>query len=219
MELFYNQRKQAETKYSCTAYTFLHMIMLDFWVKIPDTLIIKFVYYLESVGALILSQWAIFSIIYPIMTKYVNSKYWVNLEVKTNSISKWLDDISSWSLWIKKLTTMGQQLGTDDWVFTKYDVDLSMTYNNWYWHNHLWKKSNLHDRWIIVDSWNWITYECDLEVLKYWVKQGLYYDTWRAIVPKDDFTKQLQKALIYKAKKLKRTLTLEEFENVKLNII
>ena len=193
--------------------------MLDFWVKIPDTLIIKFVYYLESVGALILSQWAIFSIIYPIMTKYVNSKYWVNLEVKTSSISKWLDDISSWSLWLKRLTTMGQQLGTDDWVFTKYDVDLALAYNNGYWHNHLWKKSNLNDRGLIVDSWNWITYECDLEVLKYWVKQGLYYDIWRAIVPKDDFTKQLQKALIYKAKKLKRTLTLEEFENVKLNII
>lgn len=216
--MWYNQTKQETTKYSCTVYTFLHLILLDFGVRIPDDMIIKFVYYLEKIWVLVLNKWASFSIIYPAMVKYVNWKYWVKLEVKTSSISAWLDDISAWSLWIKKLTTQGQKLWTSDWVFTKEDVDKSLTFKNAYGHNHWVKKGNKSDKWIIFDSWNGVNYECDLETLKYWVTKNLYYDTSRAIVPKDEFTKRLQKALIFKAKKKWDTLTIEEFNQVKYDI-
>ena len=216
--MWYNQTKQETTKYSCTVYTFLHLILLDFGVRIPDDMIIKFVYYLEKIWVLVLNKWASFSIIYPAMVKYVNWKYWVKLEVKTSSISAWLDDISAWSLWIKKLTTQGQKLWTSDWVFTKEDVDKSLTYKNAYGHNHWVKKGNKSDKWIIFDSWNGVNYECDLETLKYWVTKNLYFDTSRAIVAKDEFTKRLQKALIFKAKKKWDTLTIEEFNQVKYDI-
>lgn len=208
----YNQTKQKDTKYACTVYTFLNIMLLDYWVKIKDWYAIKFVYYLEKVGALILTQWAVFSVIYPIMVKYVNVRYWINLKIKTSSISQGLDEISSWSLWLKKLTIKWQKLGTSDWEFTKEDVDMAIKFNNAYWHNHLWKK------WVIVDSYGAVDYKCNLDTLKYGVTKDLYYDTWRAIIPGDSFTQKVKDKLIEKAKFTKRWATEEELSYIIKNM-
>ena len=211
MEL-YNQKKQDETNYACTIYTFCHIILFDYWIRIDDHLIIKFTYVLEKLWVFFRLSWAKFDVIYPAMVKYVNVRYWINLKIKQSTISKWLDEVSTWSLWLKRLTIKGQKLGTDDWVFTKDDVDKALTFKNAYGHNYCVKKGKAW-LWIVIDSYNWVHYNCDIEVLKYWVTKWLFYDTARAIIPWDAFTERLQKSLIYKAKKFWRALNEEELKN------
>ncbi len=212
---WYNQTLRNDTKYSCTVYTFLHMILLDFAVEIRVDYIIKFIYYLEKIWVLFLKSWAVFNIIYSAMVKYINFKYWILLKIETTSISKWLQNWKAYSLGCKKLTNKWQKLWTIDWVFTNSDVDLAITYKNAYAHNHCYKN------WAIIDSWNaWskldsaIRYNISEETLKYWVEKDLYYDTARVIIPWDKFTETLKKFLIDKANLIKRPATIEEFEYI-----
>lgn len=209
---FYNQRNFEQTKYACSIYTLLHILMLDFWIRLDDKMILEFVLELEKRWVIDLKKWAEFDLLYNEAIRFLNKKFWINLKIKKSSISKWLDNISAWSLWLKKLTAQWQKLWTIDWVFSKEDVDLAILFKNAYGHNHFAKEWNKTKEWQVWDSWNWVSYKCDLSVLQYWVKKWLYYDTARAIVPWDTFTSRLQKSLIYKAKKNKRLLTIEEFK-------
>lgn len=201
----YNQKLSDSTKYACTIYTFLNILRNDFKVVLRNDIIISFTYYLEKIWVFLRLSWAVFAIIYPAMVKYINIRYWINLKIKTSTISDWLSETNTWWLWLKKLTTKGQKLWTIDWIFTREDVDLAINYPNWYWHNQAWFK------WETIDSYGWVRYLIWLPTLKYWVVKDLYYNTWRTVIAWDSFTERLQKQLIEKYRFTWREATLEEF--------
>lgn len=210
----YDQTKQSKTKYSCTIYTMLNIIKYDFWVELKDSLIFYMVYYFEKIWAL-LPKWAYFSIIYPAMVKLIEWKTGFKLKVKLSQISKWLDDISMWGLWYKRLSSLSVTLSKDDWVISIEDIKEIYKSKKWSGHNHAFKQWNKSWEWTVVESWGGYTYQMDIKTLKEAEKLWIYYDNARTLLPADDRTKKFQKLLITRAKKFKRFISYEDFLTLK----
>ena len=211
----YDQTKQKSTLYSCSIYTMNNILLYDFWVKLQDSIIFKIVAYMEKIWAL-LPKWAYFSIIYPAMVKLIEMKTGLKLKVKTSSISRWLDDKSMWGLWLKKISSLYIWF-VQDGEFTRWEVDRVAWDAKGAGHNHAWKLWNKSNEGKIVESWGGFVYKCSISTLKYAVKQGLYYDTARTIVPADDFARKVQQTCVSKAKH-NGFISFDEFIEIRDNL-
>ena len=194
----YNQKLDPRTKYSCTIYTMLNIIKWDYGIEVQDSTIFKIVAYMEKIWAL-MPKGAYFSVIYPAMCKLISWKTWLNLKVEKSSISKWLDDKSTWSLWAKRLSSLSIKLSQDGWI-TVADMKEIAKSEKGSGHNHACKLWNESNQWNIIESWGWTVYKTSLAALKEGVLLWIYYDTARTLLPADDRTKRIQKKMVKKVK-------------------
>lgn len=187
-----NQRLQKETKVACTLYTMLNIIKYDYKVTVKLDWVLKLVYYMEKIGAL-LPDWAYFSVIYPAMVKVLEWKTGFKFKVKVWYISVWLSDNYARGLWFRRASKFYETLARDQ-LIDKSDVDKIVEYKKGGWHNHCFKRGH------IIESLGGYYYKIEQSTLKYAVKQWIYYDTVRTIVPWDFRTNKLKERLneIYK---------------------
>ncbi len=200
----YNQKEQKDTFYACTIYTMLNILKFDYWISVNIDNILWIVKYMEKLGAL-LPKWAYFSVIYPAMAKLLEWKTGMKFKIKVSSISAWLDNKHMWGLWFKKASKFYKELAKDQ-LIDKLDIDKIKAWPKGYWHNHAWKRKT------ILETLGGYYYEMSLKTLKYAVKQDIYYDTARTIVPWDARTERIQKELIRIAKKTGKTIPYDRFK-------
>ena len=202
-----NQRLQKDTNYACSIYTMLHILQFDYGVSVNIDNIMWIVKYMEKIWAL-LPKWAYFAVIYPAMVKLLEWKTGLKFWIKESYISAWLDTKHSWGLWFLKATKFYETLARDQ-LIDKQDIDKIVENEKGYWHNHFWKRGN------VLESLGGYHYEMSLKTLKYAVKQWVYYDRARTIVPWDERTEEIQKRLISIAKKKWKFMSWKQFKVTK----
>lgn len=208
----YDQTKEDFTKYSCTIYSMLNMIKYDFWVSLKDSYIYSIVYYMEKIWAL-LPRWAYFGIIYPAMVKLIEIQTWLKLKIKIWYISSWLDNISMWGLWAKRLSSLSISL-SKDWFLSVEDMKTIADSEKWSWHNHVVKLKHNNNEWIILDSRGGLVYWTSLEALKKWVDLWIYYDKARALIPADEKTRKVKEYCIKYVRETWRFISWERFKKL-----
>lgn len=204
----YDQTLQKQTGYACTVYSMLNIIKYDYGIELKVDWILKIVVYMEKIGVLF-PKWAVFSVIYPAMTKLIEMKTGFKLNIKKSSISSGLDNKSMWGLWFKKASRLYKTL-SQDWQITKEDIEELVKAKGWYGHNHAWKLWNKTHKWIMIETLWGYAYTYTLDNLQRAEIMGLYYDTARTLVPWDSKTLQAQKYWVKEAKKRKQFIPIEE---------
>lgn len=200
----YNQKLQESTYYACTIFSMLNILKYDYGIHVNIDNILWIVKYMEKLWAL-LPKWAYFPVIYPAMVKLLEWKTWMKFKIKKSYISSWLDAKHMWGLGFKRASKFYKELAQDQ-LIDKIDIDKIKSWPKWYWHNHAWKRGS-----ILETLWGY-KYEVSIKTLKYAVKQWVYYDTARTIVPWDARTERIQKELIRIAKKTKKTMPYDMFK-------
>jgi hypothetical protein len=197
----YNQLNDKYLKNSCTIHSLLNIMKYMYWIQVNTNFIMKVAIFFDKLWVFFPSWWAVFDTIYRSFVYEMNSKLWLEFKLYTTTLN-WLDwdDTRSYWIWIKKYSSSKWKELETDWA-SKEEVDAIIWNNKGTWHNVVWDWSK---GWYLINS-DWKPpKKFSLFILKYAVNKWLIWNTWRTIIPADEFTKKVTDITIQMAKNEKR---------------
>ena len=78
----YNQLLDKQTHYGCSLYALLNQVKYDYWVIIPQDIILSTLLYLEKIWVFFPTKWASAPAIYPAIKKYIKFKLWLDFTIE-----------------------------------------------------------------------------------------------------------------------------------------
>ena len=190
-----NQYEQDYTKNWCGILTYLNIFKYRYWIIVEKTFFIKVCIFAEKMLLWTPKSWAVFSVLYNGLTKYLNSKLWLKFKVETNTIANLKPtDWNPYWIGVKGYSSYKFRKIKEDWEITKSDIDWLSTFSGGFWHNLLWDWT----AWGFMVDTDWSkAFKFPLSVLKYWAEKDIFWQTIRTITPVDKETEEVCKLCIW----------------------
>lgn len=190
----YNQYQSYYTKNSCSIVSMLNVFKYRYAIFVVPDFMIKLAIFFDKLWFFSITQWATFKIIDNAMVYYLNLKLGLKFKLHVTQISK-LPKTDKWTyqLWIPSYSTYKYNKMKAGWIITKEDIDYANTFS-WSLGHAAWFDMSAGGYFIDTDWWD--NTKMSYAILKYWQKTGQFWDNIRAIVPADNFTKEVCKLTI-----------------------
>jgi hypothetical protein len=192
-----NQNKIDWHGYDCSIYTLSTISELNFWLNLSYWLIEK-ICNLAVIDKVLLKFWAYFNVIYKWFEKLIDKKLWIDSKIiKVDITSPRFEDLvyKNFNFWIWLINWNEAYLkAVKRWIITHSDIEDMEKEWGWFGHNNcFWKGIG----WTyIYEIYTWKKVVCPIEVLRYWVKKGVFYAPARTIWAQDTFTWEVIKLLV-----------------------
>jgi hypothetical protein len=171
----------------CTLVSLYTIILLQYWIKVPYSLIDKTIN-LALKAKVLFKQWAVFETIYNWYSDKITEKLWVKTKVyKINMYSEYFKKLYKldiyFGIWLKR----GNQKYIDSikkWYLTKKDIDSILKYpKKGFHHNNVVWMGKLYEVY-----WGYVI-KLPYDVLKYGIDKWLFWVIARTIIPDWRFNK------------------------------
>lgn len=177
----YNQSLDKYSRMWCVPIGYAHLYLLDYYIKVDFDFLLTFLRTLEVLALWSSKEWATFSVIYSWCEKAIQSKLWINVDTKITNVDR-LKEWTAYGFWIQKFNAGVLEIFLDGKVSPE-EVNDFLKSTKWVWHHLVWKNG------YIVDSYTWKAIQCTKEMLKILVLKWIIWNTFRYIVPWDEYSK------------------------------
>lgn len=188
----YNQNVFNDFPWDCTIVSLWQMVRMQYGITVPYTTIDKTVNLAFKAWTLFRAG-AIFTIIYSWWIGKINKKLETNFKIhrtyiNSSDFKEKVEEGRYFGIWLKHWNKA--YLNAIKKGFLNIDdIDEIVEQGWWFWHNHVFGKTWLHE------VYTWKRIDINIEILRYWVKKGLWYLPARCIVPWTNQDKLVEKYL------------------------